>query len=415
MLTISPLDIRYAQEARYYTLFAAGFVFVTISLFRLWKGQRITGVYIVGFVWLSLTNIFAVAVWITHAFTLAVMAAATRSHMGDRDAFFRLDRATTKRVAVVVFLFALLLGMLYGPGLWSRLQEPSAAISTIHRSPMKVGAGDSSASMTISTWFWDVYYRTFKWFAVPSGLADNRSMTLLGIPPGYQWPLRICGLLLAIGLISTWKRFKERPWILAFQLLFLISLLALATERFGPSIGVLAFGVRRLLFLLPIFWLLVALGCEAVGKMVTKWTKRPFTSFLFSWSIALLLGGAISLSILPGYYRWRKDDWRSAASYLQSHVQPTQPILCCTSWQTDPTFEWTPLTFYLRSDPLRKQLMYVKGQNLDDLIDHPVRWAVSYGEPPDPQMGYIVTQSAFIGPYWIWIEQLELTTQSSAD
>jgi len=240
------------------------------------------------------------------------------------------------------------------------------------------------------------------------------------------------------------------------------------TERFGPALGIAVFAVRRMLFLLPLYWLLVALGLVVAGEWLSKGVRlnaptdspslemvsmsargqsqkqdlpspiplpkgerdekripslpsrerarvrgkhRSWSSLVnretFSWLLAALCCGMIALSILPGYYRWRKDDWRGLAAFLRARVGAGEAVLCCDSWQTDPLFEWAPLTFYLREGPLRDNLVYIKGTTAPALSGTVV-WYVSYADLPSVSIGgYREAERTRIGPYWIWVSRLE--------
>jgi 4-amino-4-deoxy-L-arabinose transferase-like glycosyltransferase len=455
LLAISPLEIRYAQEARYYTLFSALSLLSTLSLYSLLAQRRGWPGYIAGMALAGWTQIFAGAVLATQVIMVGILALAQRLVRRVRLTFSTLDRALLVRFVVAWCFLAVLFLVWYGPVLWERAgTEPS--LSATGASPIKMGAGDASPGFGLTTIVWDVYYRTFKWFAVPSPLVDSRYMTLVGIPPAAHWPFRAAGALVLIGLVGSWRAHRERAWLLAFQVMLPLTALALMTERFGPALGIAVFAVRRMLFLLPLYWLLVALGLVVAGEWLARCTyplspimgqsqkqdlpspyslpkgerdekripslpsrerarvrgeHRSWSSLVnretFSWLLAVLCCGTIALSILPGYYRWRKDDWRGLAAFLRARVGAGEAVLCCDSWQTDPLFEWAPLTFYLREGPLRDNLVYIKGTTAPALSGTVV-WYVSYADLPSVSIGgYREAERTRIGPYWIWVSRLE--------
>jgi len=430
LLAISPLDIRYAQEARYYTLFSALFLLSTLSFCSLFLRRRGWPGYIIGTALAGWTQIFAGAVLATQALSAVLLLLAQRLLGRGRLAFGGSERKFLARFAAVWCLLGALLLVGYGPTLWQKTQA-RPVVSATRPSPIKTGAGDSSPGFGLSTLFWDVYYRTFKWFTIPSPLATARDMTLIGIPPAGQWPFRAAGALVLIGLVGSGRERRPWAWLLAFQMLFLLTSLALLTERFGPALGIMTFAVRRMLFLLPLHWLLVALGATTAGEWLTNLAfsrrfqalflprqgeggnqgRRPLGSIVqaqtaSAWLLALACCGTVALSILPGYYRWRKDDWRGLAAFLKARAATGEAILCCDSWQTDPTYEWAPLTFYLRDWPWREELMYVKGAEAL-AISGPTAWYISYAAVPAPHVpGYEAVEHVHIGPHWLWVSRL---------
>ncbi|MCC7355163.1 MAG: glycosyltransferase family 39 protein, partial [Anaerolineae bacterium] len=395
LLAVSPLEIRYAQEARYYTLFSALSLLSMLSFYSILSRRRGWLGYIGWTALAGWTQLFAGAVLATQVVMVGILALAQRLSGRDRLATGPIDRALLVRFIVAWCLLAALFLAWYGPVLWERAGAAPAPPAT-GVSPIKMGAGDASPGFGLSTIVWDVYYRTFKWFAVPSPLVDSRYMTLVGIPPAAQWPFRAAGALVLIGLVGSWRAHRERAWLLAFQVMLPLTALAFATERYGSALGIAVFAVRRMLFLLPLYWLLVALGLVVAGEWLVERAyplsqttgqsqkqdlpsppaplplgegSRPQPSPLrgegrvrgelclwltfvnptiLTWLLAALCCGTIALSILPGYYRWRKDDWRGLAAFLQARVSAGETVLCCDSWQTDPLFEWAPLTLYLR-------------------------------------------------------------------
>ncbi len=431
LLAISPLEIRYAQEARYYTLFSALSLLSTLSFYSLLARRRSWPGYIGGMALAGWTQIFAGAVLATQVVVVGILALAQHLVGQNRLTFGKVDRALLMRFIVAWCLLAALFLAWYGPAFWGRVGTGVSPPAT-HASPIKMGAGDASPGFGLSTMIWDVYYRTFKWFAIPSPLMDSPYMTLVGIPPAGQWPFRAAGALVLIGLVGSWRVHRERAWLLAFQVMLPLTALALITERFGPALGIAVFAVRRVLFLLPLYWLLVALGLAVAGEWLAgriQAVPSPLTLtlspegrgkgegrdpssrepgvVLLPWLLAALCCGTVALSILPGYYRWRKDDWRGLAAFLRAQVGAGEAVLCCESWQTDPLFEWAPLTFYLREWPLRDSLMYVKGSEPPTAPGNVV-WYISYADPPMVSIsGYALTERSRIGPYWIWISRLE--------
>ena len=421
LLAVSPLEIRYAQEARYYTPFSALSLFSTLSLYSLLARRRGWLGYIGGMALAGWTQIFAGAVLATQVVVVGILALGQHLVRQSRLSFRKIDRALLMRFVVAWCLLAALFLAWYGPVLGKRTKTGPSPSAT-GASPIKMGAGDASPGFGLSTIVWDVYYRTFKWFTIPSPLVDSPYMTLVGIPPAAQWPFRAAGALVLIGLVGSWRAHRERAWLLAFQVMLPLTALAMVTERYGPALGIAVFAVRRMLFLLPLYWLLVALGIATLGEWLARLpSPNPLPAEeragvkganlinrgTLPWLLAALCCGTIALSILPGYYRWRKDDWRGLAAFLRARVGEGETVLCCESWQTDPLFEWAPLTFYLREWPLRDNLVYIKGTTAP-ASSRAVVWYVSYADPPKGDIpGYTVAERTRIGPYWIWVSRLE--------
>jgi len=137
------------------------------------------------------------------------------------------------------------------------------------------------------------------------------------------WPFLI---LLLLGVVTCLQQRQQRAllWASVWILLPFATLFAIPSKHF--------FVPHYVIFVLPLCLLLVARGVTGVGVWLNRYAGARMA--LGRWlvpafgMVALLVFGLLEILPLKTYYNWQKEDWRSAAAYLEAHVQPGDVIVC---------------------------------------------------------------------------------------
>ena len=152
----------------------------------------------------------------------------------------------------------------------------------------------------------------------------------------------VVGLWLAGLVWLVWRRRAVSVALLAWMLLPL-PLIAWFAFRAGFS-----FAPRRLIFILPVFLLVVATGVTTLGRLaawiVQRLSLSPGRSEIVRWAswatIGLVMLAFVKGSIDPitSYYARPKQDWKGLATILRTIPQPDDAIVVLpnTSW----ALEW---------------------------------------------------------------------------
>jgi len=136
------------------------------------------------------------------------------------------------------------------------------------------------------------------------------------------------------------------------------------------SLRIPIFTYFRFLFVLPAFYLLLALGASK-----TKHPNLFIGIFLF-----INLTSAIYYLISPQFHR---ENWRDAVAYI--HAQPASVVIYSAVR--------SPFEYYDRGASLQ-----LSETNLDQLINQPAAWYISYAQPifdPDQKIVITLTQLGF--------------------
>ena len=232
-------------------------------------------------------------------------------------------------------------------------------------------------------------------------------MILLGIPGGHWFLFVLVVFLFSWGSFMTWRRYGGVPLWLFVQIMGIALVLAVVVEAIGPKVGVYDYGIRRMLFLLPLYLLLVAAGLEDLCVRIFSGKGKTASVVL-----GLLLAMGIAWSTLPAYYgSWGKDNWRQATAYLEAHDLDAAPVLVGEVYKTDPEYITLPLRYYfsLYQRPLKVTYW---PQDRPPAKAVPTLWRLTYEKWQHPGWpGYRVVSQRFIGPFRIWIYQLQRTGQ----
>lgn len=157
-----------------------------------------------------------------------------------------------------------------------------------------------------------------KWIPRP-GLTDLRNTALFLTGNGGIWLALAYGVACVPGVITAFRvRKLQVPWegwrfrFLLLWLLFPIAFIFLISQL-KPF-----YLIRYFVFVVPALVLLAAAGLD---RLRSRWLLAA----------ALILFGVLSLRGVAGFYRQdfdiTREDWRSATSYLLAHTQPGDVVL----------------------------------------------------------------------------------------
>ena len=300
LMTISTFGIRYSQEARYYALLL---LLATLSLYFFYLGLRRNDVLSwVGFVISSTLAVY------THLFAFLFLAAeaafallhfvARRLRSRDMEVD-RWQRSWRKEEPFFSFLLcALVMALLYLPmlpftvsGLLSRRGLGGHIPTAIDKTSLSYLAG---------------------------------IVELLGAGPGLAF---LCYLAaLGLGLYFLARRLRQQLVlaVLWITLPFLIVFLVPAGHNFR---------LRYVIFVLPVFLLVVSAGLIGLAEALSlgvKRVRRGETAAVVrpaTLTIACLAFSVLSLGPLQRYWDEEKQPWDKAASFLQSVVSPGDVVI----------------------------------------------------------------------------------------
>jgi uncharacterized membrane protein len=307
LLCISPLHIRYSQMARFYSLLMA---FSLFSLYFFYRGT-LTGERRswIGFTVVTVLNLY------THLFAFLILLSES-----------------------LFFLLLWLRGYVMRRGLQSTLDNPIRNLSsqpwvTVHRRSVLI--------LVVSLMIVGLAYLPM----VPHVLDS------LGGPKGIAEEAETPGLELSLsffeGLLAEWS---TGPGIgsLIFIVLFVTGLLAaLRNQRMAISLALLwmvvpfavlfivpmqhRFYPRYLIFLLPLYLIVIAGGVTACGDFVAwAWERirrKQYRGYWVGLAVGLVILSALSMSPLQVYYREIMSDWRAAAVFLANAMSPGETIV----------------------------------------------------------------------------------------
>ncbi|NIN70218.1 MAG: hypothetical protein GTO63_37180, partial [Anaerolineae bacterium] len=88
---------------------------------------------------------------------------------------------------------------------------------------------------------------------------------------------------------------------------------------------------KYVIFLLPIYLLVVARGLESLSRLMNRafvrmrgdGNRRP----ALSHTLVVVLFGALSVAPLSDYLSWQKEDWRSSTAYLLENMASDDIII----------------------------------------------------------------------------------------
>ena len=268
-LSLSSLHLEYSQEARYYVY---AVFFTLASLFSLHKAIRekkkkywvIFAISVLLSIVSHLSTLIFISILIFFVFIFSAKELLTKIH----------DLQSKKKVAsvFVVGILFLIIILTYLKGYNSLFRA------------IKLNFSDSL--------FFLVNY------------------TLEKLSGGGGWVLVFYLLFSSLGILLGLKKYRKEIFLLA-ALLFVPPLILFFARPEGYS-----FHIRYVLYILPIYLLIIAFGIDAISRMLT----RTYSLIL----VLFILGtfGITSVKSIESFYRKPQEDWRGLGKFLEASLRP---------------------------------------------------------------------------------------------
>jgi len=295
-LALAPMHLRYAQEARMYTLFE---LTALLSLFFFYKAvETRQPKFWIGYTLATLAGMY------THYFTVFyVTTQGTFLLVLTAFSFFASKRGKSVKVVdkKAWFGFALSLFFVF---LFYLPWLPYALAKT-------TGTG---------------FYQSFDGFL-------GAIFRCLWVDQGVILPYALAGfgLIGLIGCFVTLQQIKKG----IFLLLWIISPLPLI--YFFLSHAQSFFAIRYIIFILPVYVLLVAYGVTVAGDALAKFLRRYCTIAIYPQSISIILALLIVIPLsvlsLQRYYKQNKKPCREVGAFLDRRMQPNDVIIIQNHYQ----------------------------------------------------------------------------------
>lgn len=301
LLSISPLHVRYSQDARFYSLLT---FLSLLSLYFLYRGvfenkRR----WWTGFVLCSILNVY------THLFAFFVLLAQTvfvaglwlagalmsvrrwRSPEEGSD-LRRREVGVDRRMGLAFVLSLAVVGLAYTPMVPHVLRGLGGAKGLGATAGGSVSFTPSFVLQQLDAW----------------GLGSGEAILVLLIP-------------FLVGIIASARAQRTQLWVGVCWFVVPFAALSLLPvhHRFRP---------RYALFILPLYLLFVARGLTATGGMIGVLRPRE-ASRLRGVTVAVLLLAIALLSVpaLQAYYVEDRADWRAVATLLGSSMRPGDAVV----------------------------------------------------------------------------------------
>ncbi len=309
LLALSPFHLSYCQEARSYSLFMLLSILSLFCLLRAWRAHRWH--WWAGFTVVSILNTY------THYFSFFVLAAeftvsgllwlaeviACQSGPGRRRTTLG---SRHRRLLIGLAVSLLLIALAFLPS----LPHLRAYVD-------KQGGGGSVASgLELTPEF------LLSVLGKLGGGSVARS-------PDTTW---LFVSLFVLGLVASGLEHQKRAilWSLVWMLLPFVILFLIPSKHF--------FHLRYLIFILPLYLIVVARGLAALGEslaaLLGRWKRAgrllagaPWSAGA-AWVLVFAGFGALTVGPLDRYYAAEKENWRAATEYLRARIQPGDLIIC---------------------------------------------------------------------------------------
>lgn len=284
LLAIHPLHLRYSQEVRFYALFLLLALVATEALWRAWE-RRSLGAWatyaIVALLGLY-SHYFAALVLLYHSLWVLWRWAQTR----------RSDGAANRQL--LCFAAAgLLIGLAFTPWL------------------LYAGLGEGgAAAFTPPALSWSLVEEVL--------IAFGGGETL-----NWLWPA-----LAGLGLLALWRRRPADGALLLAWAGLSLPLVVLIDRQ-----GQYFFHVRQVLFVLPIYLLLVGAGVTAAARLLAGWWgRRAWSGATLACAIPVLaLAIWLALLLWPGLGRFyaqpQREDWRALGAMLEANLSDEELVV----------------------------------------------------------------------------------------
>ncbi len=313
LLALSPYHIRYSQEARNYTSFLALHLLTLMALMR--AVRRPTR---------SAWTLYALAAGITiydHLYSFIILAWQWGLHalLALLAAWRREQIPNVSWRSLRAHLLALLgAGALFLP--W--VIYLSSGSTVLQRLGTANGLFRAPESIRFDA---DLFLRMLSWFTANSGQAvPALGLTLAGT---------------AAALILSPPRLR-RLAVLTIVYLAGTFLTVAVLSRFSNTY--LAY--RRLLFLQPLLFILLAGGCTASVQRVWGWlTRRAQPAGVLAPALLVLAAGLAWAPAIADHYASQKENWRDAVRVLRDEAGRQDWVVNCA----DSPNAWEALRVYL--------------------------------------------------------------------
>jgi mannosyltransferase len=328
LLAISPLQIRYAQEARMYSMLT---FFSLLSLYLFWRAIRTRDIrWWLGFCLATALNLYtfqfallSLGVMILFALWLLLR---TRSRPDLRRQFpFRGWH----------FCMAVgLSGLLYSPMVPFLIEGILSAEGF---------GGLSGAPYGELRWSLDSLIGTLRLFssANTAGLAIYACLFVLALvvllvklfdlPGGFAARMKEAAASLSLapdGENQSGWQLRTRYGVLFFLMWLVLPLVILLSIPSGHGVR-----IRYILFLLPVYLLFVAYGLRVASQWLVSWLVSMFKPTLSQrWATTLVTVAMVGLLAVIGapsvaaYYVEEKQNWRDSFALVQSSAQPGEVL-----------------------------------------------------------------------------------------
>ncbi|HDL64646.1 MAG TPA: hypothetical protein ENH12_04575 [Proteobacteria bacterium] len=301
LLAISSFHIRYSQEGRMYALLVLA---ALLSQYFFWRAleddkRRSWIGYIMATTLALYTHLFAVFILGAEVIFVGLRQMVNHySHKGNRRQWFFWGSL-------------LIVGVLFLPRIIPVVQNSFSKDSFV---AINVGAPPIAREIVRGVKLTDL----------------TTILILFGAGSGFAFYLYFS--LLVVGVEGSLKRYGS-----AVVYLMLTALLPFLTFFIVKPSRI--FGARYLIFLVPVYYLLIAAGVERLSQVVMTLSRRLLKRKKFHPAVvylpALLVFSLVALRPLTLYYRdWSypigsrlKYDWRKLVSYLETHAHPGDIII----------------------------------------------------------------------------------------
>ncbi|MEM8531580.1 MAG: glycosyltransferase family 39 protein [Chloroflexota bacterium] len=336
LIMISPYQIWYSQEARFYTWLTLLSLISTYCILRALDSPKEKKFWI-GFIIASILNLYnqplsGGIVLISQGFFALFQIIASQSKI-------RSFISTTISFSII--------SLLYSPVIYKVFISRRIGGTTHY---VDFSAGDSAFTPRFDD-------------AIPLFLSMSRTTLRAFAAEGAVW-----GVFFTFFLVGSCFLFYHRKWkdISLLLIPFIISIAVFVIGR--PSNG---FILRYVLFLQPLYLICISLGIVVLAKSIShfhgflfksnlthKQNKQP-TSYAAICVITLILFVPSLQTVIDGYSQTKFNDWRSMVNYLNTHVQPGDTIIG-SRWT------WRALPWYFEKGD---EITYVNDHD-DDVLDY---------------------------------------------
>lgn len=315
-LAISPLHIRYSQENRHYTLFGMAFLIAIIFFYKFIGNNRIKNMfyYLAASIVAAATHIFHFAVIISNIITLLVFCIYN----------FIINQFNRSNKISIIPYISLILIIVIGISLFTYLWFPQLFHKVIFEKNVE-RVWSPFISTVPQSFLNDVLFKTFAWFALPVNLNNIHDIAFHMIVPYSSNILNYVFMMIIVVMMFSLT--KKNDFIISFSL-FLLIIFSLLFIYYAAKIEKEYFTMRRIIFLIPVFYLLLSKGIFEISSLF-KTKKNGYICLIVPVIIYSMFYG----EVLIGYYNWPKTNWKESIEYINDKYPSGEIAVAC---MTDP-------------------------------------------------------------------------------